>query len=446
MVDPEPFPYTLDTVDLPEENPWNAWLRPSDLAFFPDGRLALCTYGGDVWVIDGLDDDLETVTWKRYAAGLFEPLGLLVVENKIMVTCRDAIIRLHDFNGDDEADYYEHFFTDPEVANGFHAYNFGLVQDSKGYFYYVKPGLYTDYTQPGAVIQVSPDGSSHKIIAKGFRVNNGLAMGEDDVLLVTDNQGQWTPGNEINVIEEGAFYGVYQRKPKKPGPFKRPMLYLPQEFDNSPGSPLWLNDERFGPLKGNILGTSFGKGWLYYMLPTDIQGEPHAAAVAFPFQGDAGIMRARTNPVDGQVYAVGLTGWDTEAVSKDGCLVRLRYTGDAGCVPTAYTVQSEKITLRFSSPLDPAYTSLCAHYNLSAWNYHWTAEYGSDPWSLKNPDKKGADPWQVQKVDISEDGQELTLHVPDLQPVDQLRLVLELRTATGQNLEHVLYTTLNTMP
>src|SRR5262249_41884524 len=41
--------YALDTIPVPFDNPYNAWLRTSALAFFPDGRAVVTTYGGDVW-------------------------------------------------------------------------------------------------------------------------------------------------------------------------------------------------------------------------------------------------------------------------------------------------------------------------------------------------------------------------------------------------------------
>ena len=79
-------PYALDTVEVPFENPWNAWVRTSAIDFFEDGRAAVSTLGGDVWIVSGLDADLEEVQWKRYAAGLFEPLGLAVVKGEVIVT------------------------------------------------------------------------------------------------------------------------------------------------------------------------------------------------------------------------------------------------------------------------------------------------------------------------------------------------------------------------
>ena len=51
----EEGPYVVDTISLPENNPWKSWIRCSGLDFFSDGRAAICSVSGDVWVVGGLD-------------------------------------------------------------------------------------------------------------------------------------------------------------------------------------------------------------------------------------------------------------------------------------------------------------------------------------------------------------------------------------------------------
>ena len=108
-------PYVLDTLTLPEIPSGKTWLRTSALAFFPDGRMAVCTHGGGVWIVSGIDGALHEIKWKRFAAGMYEPFGLEVVDGKIYVTCKDRLVRLHDLNGDGEADFYESFSADDDV-------------------------------------------------------------------------------------------------------------------------------------------------------------------------------------------------------------------------------------------------------------------------------------------------------------------------------------------
>ena len=60
--------------------------------FFENGNAAVCTVHGDVWVVSGIDARLEKLTWKRFATGLYQPLGLKIVRNLVHVICRDGIV------------------------------------------------------------------------------------------------------------------------------------------------------------------------------------------------------------------------------------------------------------------------------------------------------------------------------------------------------------------
>ncbi len=85
-------------------------MRCTGLDFYRDGSMAICTWDGDVWKVkespmsEG-DARMSSLTWRRIASGLFQPLGLKVVDDQIYVTCRDQIARLHDLNDDGEVDF-----------------------------------------------------------------------------------------------------------------------------------------------------------------------------------------------------------------------------------------------------------------------------------------------------------------------------------------------------
>ena len=101
--------FAVDELTVPEDNPWRSYLRPSGLDFLPDGRAVVASLSGDVWLVDGIGETLGTLRWKRFATGLNQPLGVRVVDGRIYINGRDQITRLHDTNGDGEADFYENF-------------------------------------------------------------------------------------------------------------------------------------------------------------------------------------------------------------------------------------------------------------------------------------------------------------------------------------------------
>ena len=73
---------------------------------------------GDVWRIEGLDDSLSNVRWQRFASGLHQALGLVVADGKAYVLGRDQITRLHDLDGDGEADFTNAFPTPTPRSTG----------------------------------------------------------------------------------------------------------------------------------------------------------------------------------------------------------------------------------------------------------------------------------------------------------------------------------------
>jgi hypothetical protein len=446
--------YVLDTVGLPDRNPWSCWLRPSAFDFFSDGRAAVCTLSGDVWVVSDLDDPVRPPTWKRFASGLYEPLGLKIVDDVLYVLGRDQITRLHDGDGLGEANYYENFNNDRVVSPVYHAFAFDLQTDSHGNFYYIAGGnlVRPDLPHHSAVIRVSRDGSHLDTYATGFRAPNGLAIGPGDLIVGSDNQGHWTPASRINVIRPGGFYG-YPGDPRQPAGapsplpshYDPPLCWLPMNADNSSGGEVWAENEKWGPLNHHWIHTSYGKCWLYYLMTQAVGPEMQAGAVRFPFTCASGVMRARFNPHDGQLYVCGLKGWQTSAV-KDGCFQRVRYTGKPLTTPVNLRVDTRGAELEFSSPLDPASARDASNYSVSQWNYRWTSTYGSEHYSAADPQKKGEDSVLVEKVTVSPDQRKVLLSLRNLAPVMQMRIRFTLKSAEGNELSQEVFNTINSVP
>ncbi|QEG43033.1 DUF6797 domain-containing protein [Roseimaritima ulvae] len=456
--------YALDTITIPSQTPWNTWFRTAALDFFSDGRMAVSTYGGDVWIISGIDQELRSLRWKRFAGGLYEPLGLKIVDDVIYLTCKDRVTRLHDRNADGEADFYESFSADDDVSIHFHAFNFDLQHDAEGNFYYAKAGHGADYALPGAIIQISPDGSQRSIYCTGFRSPNGMGILPDGRLTVSDNQGQWTPASKINLLRRGGFYGwvpSYNLPGKwapdggrldldsvvPPKTYDPPLVSMPQEFDNSSGGQLWVDDPRWGPLSGHLLHTSFGKGWMSYLMMQEVDGMDQAAIIKLPFDWQSGIMRARVNPQDGQVYAVGLQGWNGggRIGLQDKGIQRLRYTGRPEWMVTDAQVTADGLHLRFTQPIDAASAALPDAFAIRHWNYRWQASYGSEMYS-PTTDKVGPETLDVATVHVDDDRQGVRLVIPKLQPVDQLHLITKLKDDAGEPLLEEIYWTIHAIP
>jgi glucose/arabinose dehydrogenase len=445
-------PYALDTLTIPMTNPWNAWLRTSAVDFFEDGRAAVSMYGGDVWIVSGIDEGLQQLKWKRFAAGLFEPMGVKVIGGLVYVTCRDGLIRLHDRNNDGEADFYECFFADPDVSPNFHAFNFDLQVDSDGYLYYAKSGQYTDFDLGGAVLKIAPNGQSYQVYATGLRTPNGMGMSPDGDPLVSDNQGNWIPASKVTLVKKDGFYGVFPAiNTSSPGKktqdhFDPPVIWMPQDFDSSSGGQLWVDDQRFGPLSGRYLHTSFGKGWMYpFQIDTTTQ-PPQAAIWRLPFQFAAGIQRLRVNPADGQVYTVGLSGWQGPDGGADGCLQRVRYVGGGAPILVAAKAMNQGVELEFSAALDAKSATDLKRYQVRRWNYLWSRNYGSAHYSVSDPGTEGEDSVAITGVELSSDGKRVYVKLESMVPCHQLQLNFQLDSRSGIEMKDRALFTIHQVP
>lgn len=445
-------PYVVDTIPIPEDNPWKSWMRLSAIDFFPDGRAAVATLNGDVWLVSGLDATLEKVVWKRFAAGLHEPLGLKIVGGKIYVIGRGQITRLHDLDGDDEADFYENFNSDRTIQQSYHTFVFDLQTDRAGNFYYVTGGHALSHDRPwyASLFKVSADGKTTEPVATGFRAPNGLTIAPDDTIYVSDNQGQWIPATKINRVRPGGFYGHVadpRLDPDAPAPpsFDPPLCYVPMSLDNSAGGGAWCESDRWGPWRGHLLQTSFGACALFAVLEERIGNVTQGGVVKLPLNFDSGIIRARFAPHDGQLYVVGLRGWQTKA-AKEGCLQRVRFTGKPMHLPVGLRVEKEGIAVIFAEPLERGSATDPQNFAIEQWNYRWWSTYGSPDLSLARPGAQGRDPLEVTSAQLSEDGKTVRLIVPGIEPVMQMSIKFRITAADGTPIQTEIASTINTLP
>ena len=477
-------PYLVDEITAPDDNPYGSWLRLGGHDFFPNGDAAAVNISGDVWLVSGLDAKLEKVKWKRIAMGLFQPLGCKVVDGKIYVTGRDQITRLHDLNGDGEADYYECFNNDCVVTENYHEFALDLQTDSAGNFYYGKgsPWEPTNMSpHQGTILRVSKDGAKLEIVATGLRAPNGLGMGPKDFLTCSDNQGHWMPANRLNIIKPGGFYGMtpaahkvlhfkaadgtefdanpsseearkefktnFWGKPDAPMPtagYDLPLVWMPQSVDNSPGGEVWVTGGKWGPWEGRMLHLSYGHCLLYGVTMETVGGVAQGSVVKFPFKFPSGIMRGRFHPKDGQLYVTGLNVWQSDA-AKFGCFSRVRYTGAAVTMPVELHALKDGVALQFTNALDAASATDVQNYDITRWNYQWTGAYGSPDFKVSDG-TKGKDTVPVEKATLSADKKTLTLTLADMQPAMTMRLKFKIQSTDGKPVEQEIHSTIHRVP
>jgi glucose/arabinose dehydrogenase len=476
-------PFAVDELTLPMQNPWRSHLRLSDVDFLSDGRAVVTSLSGDVWLVEGLGAQAGTLRWQRFATGLNQPLGVRVVDDVIHVTGRDQITRLHDRDGNGEADFYENLNNDVMAATNFHAFTMNLETDAEGRFHFAKAtpwppvpqGVPAEITpHHGVLFRMPPDGSRLEILATGLRNPNGLDIGPDGEMVYADNEGNWIPTSMVQRVRTGAFHGfvpsAHMRGVPTDADFRKPIVWIPHVVDNSPAKPTFIHSDGWpADLQGHLVLASYGRGTLSLVLVEDVDGEWQGAHVVLPLTFRSGLERARFHR-DGHLYIAGLTSWQSVGHGGDaGSFHRVRFTGRPLHLPVAMETRAGGLQLRFSDALDAAAAADVQNYQITQWTYPWTSQYGTrgQVYSVDEPGRTGADPVALRSVRLSDDGKTVLLEIPGLVPgpvdtrlpmlqnlpdqVDaSLGLVMAiqytLRTADGAPLAHLIHKTIHRVP
>ena len=428
-------PYVLDTIAVPYDNRYHALMFLTGVDFLENGDAAVCTLHGDVWLVSGIDDNLQAVRWKRFATGLFQPLGLKVVRNQIYVLGRDQITLLHDANNDGEADFYENFCNKIKTSENGHDFVTALDTDTDGNFY---------YADPSGIHRVSADAKQLESIATGFRNPNGLGVGPNRVITVAPQEGNWTPSSAICEIKENGFYGFGgpQITSERPLGYDRPLCWIPRNIDNSTASQVWVASDRWGPLKDQMLSLSFGRCAMMLVLREMIDGVAQGGVITLKPHFLSGAMRGTFRKTDGQLYIVGSLGWSTSA-TRDGCFQRVRYTGNKTYLPIGLHVHQDGLRLEFTEPLERQTAEDPGSYGIEQWNYVYSQNYGSKEYSVRRPKEIGHDSVEVTKATLLADQRTVFLEIPNLQPVMQMEIQYNLDSADGKSIRGEIYNTIN---
>jgi len=431
-------PYVIDTLTIPygNDNPFKTPMRIGGLDFLSDGRAAVCTLMGDVWLVDGIDKDLQQLRWTRFAAGLNQPLGLIVREGKILVAGRDQLTRLHDLNHDNEADFYECVSNSFQTGTG-HDFLTNLFADQSGALYFYS-------TNTGAA-KLAEQGGQVETLGTGLRNSDGMGVSPDGKIVLTATQeGIWTPATGIFEVGGGSYHGFLGPKEGtgKYG-YQLPLCFVPRGVDNSAGGLVFTpEDSRWGPLAGKIIGTSFGNCSHYLVLRETLSDSTAGEVVqggVVPLPGEflSGAHRLAVNPSDGQLYVAGTDGWQSYA-KENGSLQRVRYVGGPMPLPSAVETYENGLLVYFNSDIDPKSVKL-QNVFCQQWNYLYSQAYGSPEFSVRTPGRRGHDPVPVASVHLLSDGRSVFLEIPHLHPVMQFHLHMRLATADRQNFSPDIY-------
>ncbi len=424
--------------------------RVGGLAFLPDGRLLVTTWDtmGGVYVLGGVETgDTAKITVKRIASGLAEPLGIEVVDGEIYVLQKHELTHLKDLDGDEIIDEYEAVCNSWGVSGDFHEFAFGLVFKD-GYFYAALSMamrlMSEEKQQPdrGKTIKINKDGSQYEWINYGLRTPNGIGLGVDNELFVTDNQGEWLPANKLIHVKKGEFLGMQWglsdtlTTPPKMSP---PAIWLPEnEIGNSPSEPVLMRD---GPYRGQMLHGDVTHGGIKRDFLEKINGEYQGAVFRFSQGLEAGVNRLRWGP-DGALYVGGVGmvgGWSWK--EKQFGLQKMKYNERLTFEMLAVRAKPAGFEIEFTDALDDQQEINPSDFFVQQWWYLSTANYGGPKMDLVK--------LNVNKMSVSSDRRRVLLQIDGLKKehVVYFRIPEYLKSSGGQSLwSSEAWYTLNNIP
>jgi glucose/arabinose dehydrogenase/azurin len=461
--------YRMSTVALPE----GIVLEVGGLETMPDGRLAVATRRGDVWLIENPGSaNGGQPHFSRFAQGLHEALGLAYRDGSLYTTQRSELTRLRDVDGDGKADEYETVQAWP-LSGNYHEYSFGPVFGPKGEMTVTLNLAWVGYGESfvkwrGWMLQAGPDGKLAPF-ATGFRSPSSFAYNLEGDLFYSENQGDWVGSGGITHVERGDFVGnpkglKWSGEPgspvtlkvsdipdtgdpkfeaaKKVQHLKTPAVWFPHGILGISTSSILVDSTRggFGPFAGQLFVGDQGHSKIMRVALEKVNGVYQG--VVFPFREGfmSGVFRQVWGK-DGSMY-VGQTsrGWGATGRAQYG-LQRLVWTGKTPFEAHHVSARPDGFEIFFTAPVDRATAENPASYAVNSFIYKYHHIYGSP---VINP---GTHP--VRAAVVSKDGRSVRIAVDSLRQwyVHEIKMSGVRAADGGAPLLHdVGYYTVNQIP
>jgi len=389
--------YTVEHFALPSD----AELIITGMDWLPNGDLAICTWLGDVYIVQNLSGDPAQATYRRFARGLIEPLGLAVLNGQIYVAQKGELTRVADTNNDGEADLFECVNAAWGFSGNYHSYTFGPLVTPQNDFMIFTTGNRSRYDVPyqGFALEISADGDHLNPVCNGLRAPHGWGIYQGDIF-TTDNQGNWIGTCRLNHIQPGKFYGFPSSTPAPKKEYaasevEPPALWLPRSLSPSASGIETLNTDNFGPFKGQMIIGDFQNAILMRASLEKVNG--HWQGSVFPFTKGflSGINRLKMSR-DGRLYVGGgKRTWST-AAPKDYSLDRVSFTGKQPFELRDIHATTDGFDLTFTKPLKKEDAEDSQNYLVKQFTYKYHKDYGSPEYDHSG--KVGATEIKIESI------------------------------------------------
>lgn len=476
--------YKITTFETPKETA----LEVGSIDLLPDGKLALGTRRGEIWIVSGAgSSDASNVSYKLFASGLHEVLGIAyhAKDKCLYATTRYEITRLKDVDNDGRADVFDNVSDAWGVSGDYHEYALGSRFDKAGDLWVTLclTGSFSSQVPfRGWALRIKPDGTMVPTCS-GVRSPGGVGFDADGEAYYTDNQGPWHGSCTLQHLVPGSFQGhpggnIWYDKAPNMGP--RPIDPIPEAFqgdrgrkdarpDGDPDRMVMERDRikqllppavylvhgkignsasaiicdlsggKFGPFSKQLFVADQSHSNVSRVFLETIHGIKQG--VVFPFRSGfaSGLIGGRMDE-EGRVFVGGSDrGWGARG-GKPYCFEKLEWTGKVPFEVHEMRAKPDGFELTFTQPVDAATAGDAKSYRMREFTYAYREQYGGEEIEEILP--------TVTKAEVGKDGKSVRLTISPLTKGHIHELHLDgVKSADGLPLLHAVgYYTLNEIP
>lgn len=461
--------YEIKTLPIPQD----LYLEVGGLATMPDGRLAVSTRRGDIWIIENpYQKDSHQINYRKFASGLHEILGLAYKDGVFYCSQRGELTKITDTNRDGVADLYEPIYQF-ELSGNYHEYTYGPVFDKNGDMLVTLNLAWVGFGEGkfakwrGWLVKIKPDGTLEPQSA-GLRSPAGYSINDEGDVFYGENQGDWVGSGRITHLARGDFAGnpggiKWAKEPSSP--FKltleeipdngAPMFEAAKKVKNLKLPAVWfphaimgistsdiIQDStkgKFSPFPGQYFVADQGQSKVMRVFMEKVNGVYQGFCINYREGFQSGILRERFG-LDGSMF-VGMTsrGWGSTGKDNFG-LQRLVWNGLMPFEIKAIHAKSDGFEISFTQAVDIKSVKSAASYALRSYIYEYHHQYGSPIINVKD--------LKISGISVSADKKSVRISIDGIRQfyIHEFHLKGILNEEGEPLLHETAYYTLNQIP
>ncbi|MCE9529935.1 MAG: hypothetical protein K8T89_02155 [Planctomycetes bacterium] len=411
--------YPIVNVPIPKD----LVIESGAYCLLPDGRMAVGTRHGEIYILNGIDEKKPNPSYHLYATGLDEIFGLAYKDGAFYVTQSCELTRVTDTKRNGKANRFETISDAWGYAN-YHEYAFGSKFDKDGNLY-VALGLSNSYDSyaflRGFALKVSPDGKT-RALASGLRSPGGIGHNEHGALFYIESQGPWNCSCSLKAVTPGSFQGhpasfnwykfVQEMGPMPVAPKSGSRIITEKERVKQlapyavifpyirmgrsiTGFVVDRTKGKFGPFEDQLFLGDYTQSLIMRATTEKVNGVWQGACYPFREGLSTGILNIEFTQVGNLLCGGTNRGWPVRGI-KPFALERLDWSGKMPFEIKRISIEPDGFKIAFTKPVDATTGNDPKSYQITTFTHPYHGGYGGPEIERTKP--------TVKSVKLADDG------------------------------------------